>query len=59
MKNLVIGITCFDNGEKAIVEKVIDFKKVIIRYNSTGDLHVREIVSLDFEDAPADFNRRH
>lgn len=53
MKNLVIGITCFDNGEKATVEKVIDFKKVIIRYNNTGDLHVREIASLDFEDAPA------
>lgn len=52
MKNLVIGITCYDDGISATVEKILDFKKVIVRHHNSGDLHVREIASLTFEDLP-------
>lgn len=52
MKNLVPGIACLDDKEHATVEKIINFKKVIIRHNKTGDLKIREIKALEFESLP-------
>lgn len=52
MKNLVIGITCYDDGKSATVEKILDFKKVIVRHHESGDLHLRTIETLTFEDLP-------
>ena len=52
MKNLVIGISCYDEKANATVEKILGFKRVIIRHNDSGELHIRKIESLNFEDLP-------
>ncbi|MDH4474117.1 MAG: Mu transposase C-terminal domain-containing protein [Fluviicola sp.] len=52
MKNIVPGSSCSFEGKRATIQKFIDFKKVIVQEDATGELHVREISELDFDDKP-------
>lgn len=52
MKNIIPGSSCSFDGLRATVQKFIDFKKVIIREDASGELHVKDISELDFGDKP-------
>lgn len=48
MKNIVPGSSCSYKGNRATVHKVVDFKKVIIREDASGELEIVEVSELDF-----------
>lgn len=53
MKNITLGSVCYFEGIKATIQKFVDFKKVIVKEDATGELHIKEIAQLEFGDAPA------
>lgn len=52
MKNIILGSSCFFEGKRATVQKFVDFKKIIIKEDFSGDLHIKNIEELDFKDKP-------
>lgn len=52
MKNITLGSICYFDGKKATIQKFVDFKKVIVKDDATGELHIKEIGQLDFDENP-------
>ena len=50
MKNIVPGTICFRNGNKCTIQKIIDFKQVIIHEHTSGDLDLIRIADLEFSE---------
>lgn len=50
MKNIVLGTECSYQDQRVTIQKFVDFKKVIIKDESTGELFIEEIRNLDFSE---------
>lgn len=52
MKNIVLGSECVHNGNRSTVQKFVDFRKVIVKDEATGELHIALIEELEFSEQP-------
>jgi putative transposase len=52
MKNIFVGTSCHFDGKRSTIQQFVGLKKVIVKEDITGELHIKEISSLEFDDKP-------